>query len=37
MGLTDGVMPNQMEMTNLVLKSGRFITEPTITSGVMCL
>jgi len=25
--LTDGVMPNQMEMTNLVLKSGRFITE----------
>jgi putative ABC transport system permease protein len=25
--LTDGVMPNEMEMTNLVLKSGRFITE----------
>src|SRR6478735_2593445 len=25
--LTDGVMPNQMEITNLVLKSGRFITE----------
>ncbi|MEO7538385.1 MAG: ABC transporter permease [Pyrinomonadaceae bacterium] len=25
--LTDGVMPNQMEITNLILKSGRFITE----------
>jgi len=25
--LTDGVMPNHMEITNLVLKSGRFITE----------
>ena len=25
--LTDGVMPNLMEMTNLVLKSGRFISE----------
>ncbi len=25
--LTDGVMPNQLEITNLVLKSGRFITE----------
>ncbi len=25
--LTDGVMPNLMELTNLVLKSGRFISE----------
>jgi putative ABC transport system permease protein len=25
--LTDGVQPNYMEMTNLVLKAGRFITE----------
>ncbi len=25
--LTDGVMPNYMEMTNIVLRSGRFITE----------
>ncbi len=25
--LTDGVMPNQMELTNLVLKQGRFITD----------
>ena len=25
--LTDGVLPNYMEMTNIVLKSGRFITE----------
>lgn len=25
--LTDGVMPNYMELTNVVLKSGRFITE----------
>ncbi|MEQ1607257.1 MAG: ABC transporter permease [Pyrinomonadaceae bacterium] len=25
--LTDGVTPNHMELTNLVLKSGRFITE----------
>ena len=25
--LTDGVLPNQMELTNLVLKSGRFITD----------
>src|SRR3954447_14863004 len=25
--LTDGVMPNYMEMTNVVLKSGRFISE----------
>ncbi len=25
--LTDGVMPNLMEMTNLVLRSGRFISE----------
>ena len=25
--LTDGVMPNLMEMTNIALKSGRFITE----------
>lgn len=25
--LTDGVMPNYMEMTNIVLKQGRFITE----------
>nr|ADC36096.1 protein of unknown function DUF214 [uncultured bacterium 164] len=25
--LTDGVLPNQMQMTNLVLKSGRFISE----------
>ena len=25
--LTDGVMPNHMEITNLALKSGRFITE----------
>ncbi|MGB5012804.1 MAG: ABC transporter permease, partial [Pyrinomonadaceae bacterium] len=25
--LTDGVLPNYMEMTNIVLRSGRFITE----------
>ena len=25
--LTDGVMPNQLEMTNIVLKQGRFITD----------
>ncbi|MEP6945144.1 MAG: ABC transporter permease [Acidobacteriota bacterium] len=25
--LTDGVMPNQLELTNLVLKEGRFISE----------
>ena len=25
--LTDGVMPNHMEITNLILRSGRFITE----------
>ena len=34
--LTDGVLPNQMDITNLVLRSGRLSPMPIITSAAMC-